>query len=205
MSVAIIDYGMCNLGSVRRAFEECGAEVRLTNDPADLDCADQIVLPGVGAFAKGMANLHSHGWVDAIRKNVGEKQKPLLGICLGMQLLASFGDEGGGTEGLGLIDGKVIRLRPTSSQMRVPHVGWNEVLFAGQNVLFDSIPEHTDFYFVHSFHFEIKNPDQALAKTPYCGEFVSAVARDNVWGVQFHPEKSQKPGFQLIKNFLKQC
>lgn len=205
MSVAIIDYGMCNLGSVRRAFEECGADVRLTDRPQDLDSADQIVLPGVGAFTKGMANLRSQGWVDALRKNAIEEKKPLLGICLGMQLLADFGEEGGGTEGLGFVGGRVVRFQAPSANIRIPHVGWNEIHHAEKSSLFENIEAGTDFYFVHSFHFVVKDAATLGATTPYCGDFVSAVARENIFGVQFHPEKSQKPGFQLIRNFLKLC
>jgi glutamine amidotransferase len=205
MTVAIIDYGMCNLGSVRRAFEECGAEVELTDRPSDLDRADHLVLPGVGAFTQGMANLKTQGWIEALQKNAIEKQKPLLGICLGMQLLAELGLEGGETKGLGFIRGRVERLKPPTAEIRIPHVGWNEIHFAKSNPLFEGIDAGTDFYFVHSYHFVLSEPSDALATTPYCGGFVSSVAHKNILGVQFHPEKSQKPGFQLIRNFLKLC
>ncbi|MDB5037194.1 MAG: hisH [Bacteriovoracaceae bacterium] len=204
MSVAIIDYGMCNLGSVRRAFEECGADVKVIDQPRDLDSADHIVLPGVGAFTKGMANLHSQGWVEALNQNALKERKPLLGICLGMQLLAEIGLEGGETKGLGFIPGRVERFISTSPEIRIPHVGWNEIHFES-SPLFKGLAPGTDFYFVHSYHFVIKNAANKLSSTPYCGEFVSAVHNQNIYGVQFHPEKSQKPGFKLIQNFLSLC
>lgn len=205
MSVAIIDYGMCNLGSVRRAFEECGADAKLIDRPEELESADKIILPGVGAFTRGMANLRDRGWIGPIRENVLNRKKPLLGICLGMQLLADRGEEGGGTEGLGLVSGSVVRLHATSHDQRIPHMGWNEIQIQRSNPLFGGIASGTDFYFVHSFHFEVLDPTSAITKTPYCGNFVSAVQRENIFGVQFHPEKSQKPGFQLIRNFLQEC
>lgn len=205
MSIAIIDYGMGNLGSVVRAFEECGADVILTDDPLCLKESTGIVLPGVGAFTKGMRNLHERGWVEAIHSAVHEDKKPLLGICLGMQLLASMGFEGGETPGLGFIPGRVVRLTPSDSQERIPHIGWNEVVFNDSNALMTNIRSGTDFYFVHSYHFACDDEKNIVAKTPFCGNFSAIVQRENVFGVQFHPEKSQKPGFKLIKNFLRLC
>lgn len=202
MSTIIIDYGMCNLGSVRRAFEECGANVEVSSDPRDLANADRIVLPGVGAFGKGMSNLKEAGWISAIRDAVVEKRTPMLGICLGMQLLADRGYEGGEFEGLGLISGEVRRLE-ARGQERIPHVGWNELHQKKHSPLFDDLKDKLDFYFVHSFHFFPKSSVDVLGVTPYCGSFVSAVGREHIFGVQFHPEKSQRPGFQLIRNFLR--
>jgi glutamine amidotransferase len=203
MRVVVIDYGMGNLGSVRRASEECGADVEVSDQPVDLRSATHIILPGVGSFTDGMANLTSHGWVSAIREAVLNDGIPLLGICLGMQLLAEIGYEGGETPGLGLIPGKVDLLKSTSSVERIPHVGWNEIFSSNQASLFEGIPDGSDFYFVHSYHFKVKDPSHVVATTPYCGGFISAVQSGNVYGVQFHPEKSQRSGFQLLKNFLK--
>lgn len=199
--VAIVDYGMCNLDSIRRALEECGAQPRVTDDPADLEQAERIVLPGVGTFADAMRNLCERGLDRALREQA-RQQLPILGICLGMQLLASSGSEGGATPGLGLIPGEVTRLQPTPQDPRIPHVGWNEVRTQREHPLFKGIAPGKDFYFVHSYHFACTNSAHSLATTPYCGGFNSAVSNGSVMGVQFHPEKSQKTGFALLRNFL---
>src|ERR1700690_2644818 len=150
--VAIVDYGMCNLDSVRRAFEEVGARPYVTDDPGDLDAADRIVLPGVGAFPDAMRNLRARGLDEALAKQVWEKGAPFLGVCLGMQLMAAAGEEVEPTEGLGWIDAACVRFVATEADRRVPHVGWNEVTPAFDSALFAGIPPGTDFYFVHSFH-----------------------------------------------------
>lgn len=202
MSVVIIDYGMGNLGSVVRAFEECGVKhLRLSKSPEEAEGADYLILPGVGAFSKGMANLKAAGFDQFIRDKVFNDGVPLLGICLGMQLLADEGFEGGCVRGLGLIPGSVVRLEPVTGE-RVPHVGWNEVHQTQESPLFSNLKDATDFYFVHSYHFKTKHHADVIGTTPYCSGVASVVSRKNVFGVQFHPEKSQKPGFQLIRNFL---
>jgi len=201
MSVCIVDYGMGNLASVRRAFEECGANVFVSDEPKDLREATRIVLPGVGSFADAMGQLNKGGWVSELRKAVLEDGVPMLGICLGMQLLADVGTEGGVTEGLGFIPGSVRRFVPTEE--RVPHVGWNEVNPTDvSHPIMEGIRPGTDFYFVHSYRFEDVPETCILASTPYCGDFPSVVGRDNIVGVQFHPEKSLKPGFRLIQKFI---
>lgn len=201
MKVLIINYGLGNLASVRRAFEECGAEALVSARPEDLEQSERIVLPGVGAFPKGMANLHAAGWPEKIRGALQNPGVQLLGICLGMQLLAELGEEVTPTPGLGLIRGTVRRLDARAGE-RVPHVGWNEVHPSQASPLLAGINDGTDFYFVHSYHFDAADPGSVVATTPYCGSFVSVVRQDNVWGTQFHPEKSSKPGFRLIRNFL---
>lgn len=200
----IVDYGMGNLGSVKRAFEECGADPLISSDPSACNRVDHIVLPGVGAFSEGMAALTAGGWVEALRAAALKEKIPLLGICLGMQLLADKGYEGGENAGLGIIPGEVIRLMAEADtpDTRIPHVGWNEVHHSGNHPLFDGIRSGADFYFVHSFHFVPRYGDNILATTTYCGRFISAVTRDTVYGTQFHPEKSSLLGFQLIRNFL---
>lgn len=195
----IIDYGMGNLGSVRRSFEECGASVQVSPDPATLADAQAVVLPGVGSFTEGMQNLRSRG-LDLALKEASAAGLPVLGICLGMQLLATHGTEGGDTTGLGLIPGQVDRIPPGSH--RIPHVGWNEVRLRQPHPLFQGIPDGTDFYFVHSYRFIPKASTDILAETPYAGSFTSAVAHGSVCGVQFHPEKSSRPGFALLRNFI---
>lgn len=202
MRVLIIDYGMSNLGSIKRALEECGAEAVISDTPKDLETAVKIVLPGVGAYPDGMANLHQRGWVPAIKSAVCDYKIPILGICLGMQLMADKGFEGGEVSGLGLIPGEVRRLEPDFPAVRIPHVGWNEVYKTKPSQLLEGIPDGTDFYFVHSYCF-LAEEQYIMTTTPYCGGFISGVMSDNVYGVQFHPEKSQRPGFQLLRNFLK--
>jgi len=201
MSVLIIDYDMGNLGSVVRSFEECGAHVIVSEDPKELNHASHVVLPGVGSFHDGMENLVRRGWIGPMRDAV-EEGAQLLGICLGMQLLADKGYEGGEVKGLGFVPGEVRRLHPETPDERIPHVGWNEVHESKPCFLFADIASGTDFYFVHSYHFIPGDDHDVVATTPYCGRFVSVVMRRNALGVQFHPEKSSKPGLQLIRNFL---
>ncbi len=201
MKTVIIDYGMGNLASVLRALEECGADVVLSKDPESLLSAHRAVLPGVGAFGLGMQNLNAAGWPEYIHRAVANPQVAFLGICLGMQLLADKGFEHGENKGLGLIPGEVVRLTEAPGE-RIPHVGWNEINIAETSPIFREVPEKTDFYFVHSYHFKTKSKSDIAATTPYGGGFVSAVRRGNIWGTQFHPEKSSHAGFQLLKNFL---
>jgi imidazole glycerol-phosphate synthase subunit HisH len=203
MTVLVIDYGMGNLGSVKRALEECGANVLISDDPQDIPKAERMILPGVGAFPDGMANLRQRGWIEGIKAAVFEREVPLLGVCLGMQLLVEIGHEGEETSGLGLIPGSVQRLHPDRPSARIPHVGWNEVHVTQDNPLFKGIATGSDFYFVHSYHVAVQQAKNAIATTPYCGGFVSALmATPRIFGAQFHPEKSSKPGFQLLRNFL---
>jgi len=203
MRVLIVDYGMCNLGSVYRAFEECGADAVVSDDPAELKSAAKIILPGVGSFQQAMENLELQGWVEPLREAASGAGIPLLGICLGMQLLADSGEENGGSEGLGLLSGRVTKLNPPPELgLRIPHVGWNEITKKREDPLLEGITGGTDFYFVHSFHFVPTSDSQLIAVTPYGLDIAALVRRELVWGVQFHPEKSGPAGFQLIKNFL---
>ncbi len=198
---AIIDYKMGNLDSVKRAVEECGGKAIITNNSTDIEIAARIILPGVGAFPTGMENLINLNLLDVIKEQALEKKIPFLGICLGMQLIATKGFEFNETEGLNLIAGEVIKLQSHNGE-RIPHIGWNEIHFIQNSKLLDGIINGTDFYFVHSYHFVCENEKNIIAKTPYCGEFNSIIGKDNIWGTQFHPEKSQKYGFKLLKNFL---
>ncbi len=201
MRVAIVDTGLCNVDSMWRALEECGATAVVTADPSVLGTVDKIVLPGVGAFPDAMAALAADGLDDAIRDEVTNNEVPLLGVCLGMQLLATHGAEVRDCAGLGLIDASVERLESRSGE-RVPHVGWNEVHRTGDAALLHNIPDGADFYFVHSFHMRCADPADIAAATPYCGGFTSMVVRDHVVGTQFHPEKSQTYGLALLRNFV---
>ncbi|MCM8774886.1 MAG: imidazole glycerol phosphate synthase subunit HisH [Candidatus Omnitrophica bacterium] len=202
MSVLVIDYGMGNLGSVKRSLEECGARVLVSHHPTDISKASHIILPGVGSFSDGISNLKSQGWFEPLKKSILEQWRPFLGICLGMQLLADRGYEGDVNEGLGIIPGEVVKLQPQSASEHIPHVGWNEVYPVKSHPIFKGILPGTDFYFVHSYQLMAAHLEHVLALTPYCGNFVSAVIKHNVVGVQFHPEKSQRPGLQLLRNFL---
>ena len=204
MKVAIVDYGMGNLGSVRRAMIELHATVEIASNPEQLAEADRIILPGVGSFSDGMASLSQYGWVDALRKQVQICGKPLLGICLGMQLLSTQGSEGNesGSAGLGLIPGNVEHLSSLGCALRIPHVGWNSVNIIGEPAIFSGIPEQTDFYFVHSFAFTPTSPDHTLSTVDYDIPVAAAIQSGVVFGTQFHPEKSSKAGLRLLRNFL---
>ncbi len=203
--VGIIDCGVSNLSSVRNAFESQDIPVEVIRDRALLDGCSHLVLPGVGAFKAGMATLREKGFEEALKTQV-EAGKPLLGICLGMQFLADNSDEFGLTEGLGLIPAPVTRIDVSESNLRLPHVGWNSVRQTGAPELWAGIEDEAAFYFVHSFAFSPETPDGLKAGIcEYGGEVVAAVARDNVSGVQFHPEKSQKSGLTLLGNFAKKC
>ncbi len=199
--VAIVDYGVGNLDSVARAVEECGGDPLIASKPSGLEQARRIVLPGVGSFADGMRQLQARELEGALQNLVIEKGVPFLGICLGMQLLAKKGTEGGETPGLGWIDGEVKRMEPNGHGERIPHIGWNDVDFDSRCPLFAGIPPQANFYFVHSYHFVCPEAN-IVGRTPYCGSFASVVARDSIFGVQFHPEKSQRFGFKILKNFL---
>jgi glutamine amidotransferase len=201
-SVVVLDYGMGNLDSVRRALEECGARPYVSSEPASLGAADAVVLPGVGAFALAMQRLRELRLDTALREEVLGQGVPLLGICLGMQILAKASEEGEATPGLGFIDADVQRLSPRTSNERVPHMGWNDVRQEPGSRLFRDIPPGSDFYFVHSYHMVCRDDSDVLATTDYCGGFTSVVARDSIVGVQFHPEKSQRFGLALLRNFL---
>jgi glutamine amidotransferase len=192
---------MGNLASVRRAFEDLGTEVVIADRPRMLDSANRIVLPGVGAFRDGMSTLAAGGWVDALRAAVLDDKKPLLGICLGMQMLATSSHEGGVTGGLGLVPGEVRRLDTLGCELRIPHVGWNEVVYKRRDHLDRGIPDHSDFYFVHSYGLVPDSEQHLLATAPYGCEVAAIVRNGNVFGCQFHPEKSSKAGRRLLKNF----
>ena len=199
-SIAIVNSGLSNLDSIFRALEECGGTPFVTADPEHVRNADRILLPGVGAFRAAMQALTPTGLDEAI-KGAATKGTPVLGICLGMQLLADESDEMGLHKGLGLIPGRVERLISSEPKERIPHMGWNSVTARAPNPLLENINPNTDFYFVHSYHFECSG-NHAVATTPYCGEFVSVVQRENIFGTQFHPEKSLHSGLALLTNFL---
>ena len=193
---------MGNTDSVIRAIEECGGDPILSNAKSDFSLASHIILPGVGAFQTGIKHINDLGIKPILEEQVFKHHIPFLGICLGMHLLADKGFENGETNGLGWIEGCVEKFEKTENDQKIPHIGWNEVHFEEKTSIFEGLKSGKDYYFVHSYHFIINNPSQIIATTPYCGGFVSAVKKDNIFGVQFHPEKSQKMGFAVLKNFL---
>jgi glutamine amidotransferase len=203
----VVDYGLCNIDSMARALEECGArEVVRSRDPRMVGKADRIVLPGVGNFTAAMRNIREFGLFDVIQEASAARNTPFLGACLGMQLMATSSSEGasnGSTPGLGLVPGEVVRLAPADGDERIPHIGWNEVVPRKGTVLFNE-DGPADFYFVHSFHVRLADMKDEGGRTPYCGGFTAAIeaAGRPIFGTQFHPEKSQKSGFRLLKNFL---
>lgn len=202
MKVGIVNYGMGNLGSVRRAFEDLNVDAFIAEHPAALLEGNRIVLPGVGSFFDGMAMLRAGGWIEMLQRLVQQDGQPLLGICLGMQMLAGSGEEGGFTLGLGLVPGRVRRLDLIGCTLRIPHVGWNDIASDSSCGLFAHIPSGSDFYFAHSYAFEAENGEDVIATTSYGVPMVAAVRRGHVFGTQFHPEKSSKAGRQLLRNFL---
>lgn len=197
--IAIIDYGMGNLRSVHKAFEAVGHGAVVTREARVIRDASHVVLPGVGAFGDCMANLDRYGLIDPIRKSI-ESGRPFLGICLGLQLLFTESEEFGTHKGLGIIPGRVRRfaIDPT---LKVPHMGWNEVEILRPAPIFEGVKTGTHCYFVHSYYVEPDDSRVVASVTDYGGRFVSSVWRDNVVACQFHPEKSQAVGLQLIKNF----
>lgn len=197
--ICLVNYGAGNLASVVNAFDRLGHPVAIVERPEDVVNHDRLILPGVGSFRRAMQNLEARGWPDCLREFAGSG-RPMLGICLGMQLLFDEGEEHGLTKGLGLIPGRVVPLEPAEPN-RVPHVGWNNLIDMRNHKLFEGVKSSVDYYFVHSYHCAASEPDSVLARTDYGGPFVSAVARGNVVGTQFHPEKSQPAGLKLLENF----
>jgi glutamine amidotransferase len=200
IKIEIIDYGMGNLQSVRNALELLGCEVRVSGNPAALSSADALILPGVGAFGEAMNNLQQRKLVEPLRYAVLSEGKPLLGICLGMQLLADSSVERGSYSGLGLIPGQVREI-PVSHGFRLPHIGWNDVSVSVRDPLFRDLPDKSDFYFVHSYRFEC-DPAHIVGVTEYGTNITAAVQRERIFGVQFHPERSQLKGLRLLRNFV---
>jgi glutamine amidotransferase len=194
---------MGNLFSVRKVVERIGFSCKISNDPNEIKNAGKIILPGVGHFGKAMNNLKVAHLIDELNEAALVKKTPVLGICLGMQLMASHSEEGNAC-GLNWFDARVVKFKIKSEDMyKVPHMGWNTITHEKpDSFVFKKIEEDDEFYFVHSYHVATEKPDDVLTKTPYEYTFVSSIARDNIVGFQFHPEKSHKAGEQLIKNFL---
>ncbi|MCW1967049.1 MAG: imidazole glycerol phosphate synthase subunit HisH [Anaerolineae bacterium] len=205
--IAVIDYGAGNLRNVCKALEFVGANITLTDDPATIERADKIVLPGVGAFADCADGLRKRGLFELMQR-VGHSDKPFLGICVGMQLLFEVGEEMGAWPGLGLLKGHVVRFDFSQSasvetqRLKIPHIGWNRVHPMREHTLLKGVPADGYAYFVHSYHAAMTDPAHVLATTDYGYDFACVVGHANIMGIQFHPEKSQDVGLQMLKNFM---
>lgn len=202
--IAIIDYGMGNLRSVQKGFEKVGYDAIVTSNPDEMLSADGVVLPGVGAFKDCMRNLKDGDLIDAIHKVI-DNGKPFLGICLGLQLLFTESEEFGIHRGLDVIKGKVVKFSFDTPNLKIPHMGWNNIGIKRRSAIFEGIPDSTYFYFVHSYYVVPDENNVIASTTDYGVEFVSSIWRDNIFAVQFHPEKSQEMGLRILKNFGEIC
>lgn len=198
--IAIIDYDAGNIKSVEKAFQFLSEEAVLTRNRDEILKADAVVLPGVGAFGDAMEKLHRYGLVEVL-KEVAEKQIPLLGICLGLQLMFEKSDESPGVEGLGILKGEILHI-PVSTGVKIPHIGWNSLKFPTKGRLFQNIPEESYVYFVHSYYLKAENEEIVTAVTEYGTTIHAAVEQGNVFACQFHPEKSSETGLQILRNFI---
>lgn len=199
--VVIIDYGLGNLASVAKAFKKAGAEIIISSNKNLIGKASHLVLPGQGAFADGINNIRKLKLDEIIYQQVLKRRKPILGICLGMQLMADKGYENGKHRGLGLIEGETIKIE-ASDNIRLPHIGWDNVKIEKKSSLFSEIPNDSDFYFLHSYHLSPSNKSLIVATCDYGQKFVVSVNKENIFATLFHPEKSHEFGLRLIKNFL---
>lgn len=205
MKVAIVDYQAGNLRNVQKAVEHLKRKAEIVRRGEELVGADAIILPGVGAFGHGMKNLGNAGFVEALRTEVLEKGKPLLGICLGMHLLGTRGFEDGERPGLALIPMSIPRFDFSKCSIRLPHNGWNSIAINPESVLFEGVPQGADFYFVHSYHVVCEDETMVTARCDYGYPFAAAIEHGNIFATQFHPEKSQRYGLKLLDNFLNLC
>jgi glutamine amidotransferase len=201
MNIIIVDYGMGNLRSIQKRFERNGRAIGISNDLKVVENADKLILPGVGHFGNAVKNLKSLALWELLNYKVLEQKTPVLGICLGMQLLAKHSEEGN-VQGFGWFDAEVVRFRVQDKlKYKVPHIGWNDILIKKENPLLKGVEEGRKFYFVHSYHVIAHSEVDILTETEYEYSFVSAIWKDNIFGVQFHPEKSHDQGDVLLKNF----
>ena len=205
--ITIIDYGAGNIKSIQNMLKKLGVASEISNEKAVIEKAEKLILPGVGHFDYGMQQLTKSGLIEPLSKKVLNDKTPILGICLGAQMLGNKSEEGN-EKGLGWIDMDVVKFQSSASGIKIPHMNWNEVDLKKPSLLFN-LPaastefEHPRFYFVHSYYMQPKNPIDILCTVDYGGEFVAAVEKDNIYGVQFHPEKSHKFGMKLLENFTK--
>lgn len=198
--IAIIDYDAGNIKSVEKALQYLGEEAVITRDREEILASDKVILPGVGAFGDAMEKLHQYGLVDTIQEVV-DRRIPFLGICLGLQLMFESSDEAPGVEGLGLLPGKILRI-PKKGDMKIPHMGWNDIKIKEGAKLFAGLEDHPYVYFVHSYYLQADDPSIVAATTEYGVTIHASVEKDNIFACQFHPEKSSTVGLQILKNFI---
>lgn len=202
--LTIVDYGMGNLRSVRNAISYLGGSAEVSSDPAAISASSRLILPGVGSFRRAMENIRARGLVEPLAEAVVGRKVPLLGICLGMQLLATYGHEDGGSAGLGWIPGEVVPFRFDDASARIPHIGFNSARATSpSSPIFGHLAEPADFYFVHSYHLRCDSDAAVALWCDYHGRFCAGVERGNVFGTQFHPEKSQANGLEILSRFLR--
>ncbi len=204
--IVVIDYGMGNLGSIVNMFNKIRADAVISSEASAIEGADKLVLPGVGAFDYGMKNLADRGLISLLNVKILQDKIPILGVCLGMQLFTQHSEEGQ-LPGLGWLDAKTVRFKfeDPNSHLKIPHMGWNNILIRQSNPIFTDMDKDSRFYFVHSYHVLSTDMSTVLAETQYGYNFTSAVVKENIIGVQFHPEKSHKFGMKLLKNFVECC
>lgn len=202
--IIIIDYGMGNIRSVVNKVNRAGYEAVVSYDPTIIKNADKLILPGVGHFLNGMNRLRERNIIDILNEMVLIEKVPILGICLGMQLFSEFSEEGD-AEGLGWLNARTVKFSLNDIRHKVPHIGWNSIEQKKDSPLLNSIEDKRQFYFVHSFHVKCSNEEDILTTSEYGYEFVSSIQKDNIFGTQFHPEKSHEYGEQIIRNFLGMC
>ena len=201
-SLVIIDYGTGNLGSIKRCLDRIGARTAVSSRAEDVATADKIILPGVGHFGRAMASLRESGLLDELNEAVLAKQKPVLGICLGMELMAKTSEEGN-AEGLGWLSARTIRFRVENiTKHKIPHMGWNQIKIRNSSELLRGVEENAEFYFAHSYHMALDENRDLRTETEYEVTFPSTIQRQNIFGVQYHPEKSHDIGIRLLKNFV---
>jgi len=205
LSITIIDYDAGNLRNVQKALKYIGYSSEISRSPEDVENADVLILPGVGAFQDGMKALEELKLDVVLKDCVLEKKKPLLGICLGMHLLAREGYEGGRHHGLAILPMTIQRLDLDKQNLRIPHIGWNNVEYKGGSLLFFNVPQNPDFYFVHSYHAICEDKEMISATCDYGKKFTAVIESGNIFATQFHPEKSQRYGLQVLKNFMSYC
>lgn len=200
--IVIVDYGMGNLNSVKKKLTRLNANVIISAEPTDIKSSDKIILPGVGHFKKAMESLKSLDLIDVLNNEILNNKKPILGICLGMQLMAAKSEEGN-VEGLGWLDANVIKFRVNDTlKYKIPHTGWNQIMIKKESLLMKNIPELSEFYFVHAYHMLTNDNNDVLNETEFEYRFASAIQKDNIFGVQYHPEKSHEIGEVLFHNFI---
>jgi len=204
--IAIVDYGVGNLGSILNMFRKIGIEAVVTADPSGIEKAEKLILPGVGAFDTAMKNIRDLKLLDVLNQKVIADKTPVIGLCLGMQILTESSEEGK-MPGLGWIKGKTIRFRFEESRndLKIPHMGWNTVEIKNPSPLVEELDKNSRFYFVHSYHIDCKDKEDVTAVTNYGYDFPSVVKKENIYGIQFHPEKSHKFGMKLLENFANRC